>query len=51
MESLRELDFAIRREFTTAVREGPVTSGSGAVPESYRDAVNEYFRSLAVPDR
>ncbi len=51
VESLRELDFAIRREFTTAGREGPVTSGSGAVPESYRDAVNEYFRSLAVPDR
>ena len=47
IESLRELDFDIRRHFATESREGPTVIGSGEVPEGYQDLVEEYFRSLA----
>ncbi len=47
VESLRELDFDVRRHFATENREGPTVAGSGNVPENYRDLVEEYFRSLA----
>ena len=47
VESLRELDFDVRRQFATASREGPMVAGSGEVPEGYQDLVEEYFRSLA----
>ena len=46
-ESLRELDFDIRRHFATESREGPMVVGSGEVPEGYQDLVEEYFRALA----
>jgi hypothetical protein len=49
IESLRELDFEIRRQLTPDASRGPVTAGSGAVPEEYREMVEEYFRSLARP--
>ena len=47
IESLRELDFDIRRHFATESREGPMVVGSGEVPEGYQDLVEEYFRVLA----
>ena len=47
IESLRALDFEVRRHFATADREGPMVAGSGDVPEGYQDLVEEYFRSLA----
>jgi hypothetical protein len=47
IESLRELDFEVRRQFATEAREGPTVAGSGDVPEGYRALVEEYFRSLA----
>ena len=47
IESLRELDFDIRRHFATDTRDGPMVVGSGEVPEGYQDLVEEYFRSLA----
>jgi hypothetical protein len=49
IESLRELDFEIRRQLTPTRERGPITAGSGAVPEEYREMVEEYFRSLARP--
>jgi hypothetical protein len=49
IESLRELDFEIRRQLTPDASRGQVTAGSGAVPEEYREMVEEYFRSLARP--
>ena len=47
IESLRELDFDVRRHFASESREGPTVAGSGDVPEAYQDLVEEYFRSLA----
>ena len=47
VESLRELDFDVRRHFAAENREGPMVAGSGDVPEGYQDLVEEYFRSLA----
>lgn len=47
VEALRELDFALRREFATTGRESPMVAGSGDVPEEYRQSVEEYYRSLA----
>jgi hypothetical protein len=47
VEALRELDFALRREFAAGDREGPMVAGSGDVPEQYRQSVEEYYRSLA----
>ncbi len=47
IESLRELDFDVRRHFAAENREGPIVAGSGDVPEGYQDLVEEYFRSLA----
>jgi hypothetical protein len=47
VEGLRELDFALRRHFAGADREGPMVAGSGDVPEEYRQMVEEYYRSLA----
>lgn len=51
VERLREIDFALRRHFAAGDREGPRVEGSGEIPESYRALVEEYFRSLARPDR
>jgi hypothetical protein len=47
IESLRELDFDVRRHFGAENREGPIVAGTGDVPEGYQDLVEEYFRSLA----
>jgi hypothetical protein len=47
VEALRELDFALRREFATVGPEGNMVAGTGDVPEEYRQAVEEYYRSLA----
>jgi hypothetical protein len=49
-EAVRELEFSIRRELGTGQREGPATAGTGAVPQQYREAVDEYFRTLANPE-
>ena len=47
IESLRELDFDIRRHFAAESLDGPMVVGSGEVPAGYQDLVEEYFRSLA----
>jgi hypothetical protein len=51
VESLREMDFLLRRQLAGDPRAAGEAVGTGEVPEGYRALVEEYFRSLARPPR
>ncbi len=47
VEGLKRLEFGLRRELRQDGRDEVLLSGSGAVPDSYRRLVEQYFKSLS----
>jgi hypothetical protein len=46
-ESMRQVEFALRREVEGETADRVFTSGADAVPQGFRGLVEEYYRKLA----
>jgi hypothetical protein len=47
IEGLKDFEFALARKLGCAQPNGPTLGTRSPVPEEYRSAVEEYYRSLA----
>ena len=47
IEGLKAFEFALRRQVEGADKGRPVLGGTGDVPASFRQMVDEYYRSLS----
>ena len=47
VESMKQVEFRLRREFAADDEEQLLLHSSGDVPEAYRELVDEYFRALS----
>jgi len=51
LDRLKAFEFALRRQFEADPRTRPVVGASDQVPPRFRELVEEYYRSLARPNR
>lgn len=47
VESMKQVEFRLRRDFAAEDEEQLLLHSSGDVPEAYRELVEEYFRALS----
>jgi hypothetical protein len=47
LNSLKRLEFGLRREMQGEPEQGATLTGSDEVPDGYRELVEEYYRALA----